>query len=424
MYFIERHMISPRHPLYTEVDKLCFLSKNLYNAANYIVRQEFIKTIKEKEAGLLEHAIYLNYQEVRRRMLKDENYVALPRKVSNHVLMVLHQNWLGFFASIKSWKVNPDKYTGRPKLPQYKHKTEGRFGLEYELGAISKKALKRGVIGLSKTGIEVPFINQKAGNLISARIVVLPTLYYKIEIIYKKQEEELKENNNFYIGTDLGVNNLAALTSNNKKFKPIVVNGRPIKSINQFYNKMLAKYQSELPEGVYISRKIRRLTQKRDAKIEQYFHKASSFMVNKSLQYGINTIVIGKNPLWKQEANMGIKNNQSFVEIPFNKFIAQISYKAKFLGINVLVDEESYTSKASFLNLDPVPVYDPNNKNEQKFSGYRESRGLYKIKGKKIRVNADTNGSYNIIRKVAPNAFADGVEGFAVIPEKVTFSFR
>jgi putative transposase len=231
----------------------------------------------------------------------------------------------------------------------------------------------------------------------------------------------LKEDNKKYMGVDPGVNNLMALTSNEKTFKPIIVNGRPVKAINQYYNKMLSKYQGELPKDVYTSKRIKRLANKRHNKIEHYFYQASNYVVKACVDKQINTIIIGHNKEQKQEINIGSVNNQEFVSIPFDLLFKQIEYKAKLSGITATIDEESYTSKASFLNLYEIPTYDKENKNEYEFSGYRKHRGLYKIKGQKICINADVNGSYNILRKVFPNAFADGIEGFAVIPAKVTF---
>jgi len=131
-------------------------------------------------------------------------------------------------------------------------------------------------------------------------------------------------------------------------------------------------------------------------------------------------LVIGKNPLWKQEINNGKKNNQSFTSIPHTRFVEMLTYKAVIKGIEVLIEEESYTSKASFLNLDFIPVYGTDEATNAKFSGYRESRGMYKIKGKKVRINSDVNGSYNILRKVIPAAFAQGIEGVVVRPVRVT----
>ena len=248
--------------------------------------------------------------------------------------------------------------------------------------------------------------------------------YYKIEIIYEKKEKEFIGDNGLYLGIDPGVNNLATLTSNNKAYMPKIVNGRPVKAINQYYNKKLAKYQSELPKGVYTSKKIKKLTQKRSGKIEHYFHKTSNFIVKECIKNGINTIIIGHNKGWKQEVEMGSKNNQTFVDVPFDMLFRQVAYKAKMNGLTSQLNDESYTSKASFLNLDVIPSYEKDSTAKYEFSGYRKSRGLYKIKGKKKTINADVNGSYNIIRKVAPNAFADGVQGFAVIPVKVTFHER
>ena len=448
MICTEKHIIDIYNPNFKEMDNLCFLAKNLYNRANYIVRQAFIETSKLKEAKVCEHAIYLDYYDIRRILVKDDvDYKALPAKVSNQILKKLDKNWKSFFASIKDWKKFPNKYTGRPSLPNYKDKVSGRFILEYELGAISKVALqKEGKIKLSKTNISIPFIN-KDKKLKQARIIPINKVEYKIEILYVKEEKE-KVNflEDFQIGIDLGVNNLVTITSNKKRLNPIIVNGRPIKSINQYYNKTKAKLMSELPnepkkkeekkskeikekdkkeaklKQLKTSKKIDFLTNKRNAKIEKYFHQTSNLIIEHCLYNKIKTICIGKNQFWKQNTNMSKKNNQNFVSIPFAKLISQIEYKAKLNGLSIIFTEESYTSKASFLNMDKIPTYNQKNSEDKyEFSGYRQHRGLYKIKGEKITINADVNGSFNIIRKAVPNAFADGIEGIAVCPIKVTF---
>ena len=194
----------------------------MYNKANFYVRQTFICTTGLKEDGIIPHAFYMNYQDIRRIMMKDEQYVALPRKVSNHVLMALDKNWKSFFEGIKEWKKFPDKFTGRPSLPRYQDPKSGRYGLSYELGAISKKEHKKGFIKLSQTDLKIPFIN-KQYKLVGARIVVLPTGFYKIEIIYDKPEEPKQKNNEKYLGIDPGVNNLTTLTSNKRGIKPIEI---------------------------------------------------------------------------------------------------------------------------------------------------------------------------------------------------------
>lgn len=428
MYLVEKHRINKSHSLFKEIDNLCFLSKNLYNRANYLVRQEFIETSKLKESGLTETAIYFNYNSINRMMIdnNDVDYCALPRKVSNQVLMSLDSNWTSFFRSIKDYVKCPSKYNGKPSLPKYKHKTKGRYFLKYEKGAISTKLLKKGIIKLSKTNIEIPFIAlQKDNNLSLIEVRIVPKLNnYVIEIVYEKKEEKYDLDYNNILGIDLGINNLMTLTSNIKGLKPEIVNGRPLKSINQYYNKQLSKFKSQLPyykegEQLKTSNKIKSLTTKRNSKVDDYLHKASKYIIDYCLMNNIGTIVIGKNKQWKNEINLGSKNNQNFVQIPFNKLISFIDYKGYLKGILVVVREESYTSKASFIDLDEIPTYSKNSEIEYKFSGKRIIRGMYRSKeGRKI--NADVNGSYNIIRKEFPNCFADGIEGVAVHPVRVS----
>lgn len=277
-----------------------------------------------------------------------------------------------------------------------------------------------------KLTIIISFINKDiADKLCCVRIVPKLNNNYVIEIVYERKETNLNLNPDNILSIDLGINNLMTLTSNKKGIEPLLVNGRPLKSINQYFNKKLAEFKSELPFNpktgyqLGISNKIKRLTLKRNNKIEDYFHKSSKYIIDFCKANDIGIIIIGKNDGWKQEVNMGDKNNQNFVTIPFNSLIQKSSYKAKMVGINVIVREESYTSKASFLNLDVIPDYNSNEKIDYNFSGYRVDRGLYKIKGKKIYINADVNGSYNIMRKEFPNAFVDGIEGLAVNPIRV-----
>ena len=160
---------------------------------------------------------------------------------------------------------------------------------------------------------------------------------------------------------------------------------------------------------------MERLTIKRTRRINHYLHAASKTIIALLVSEGIGTLVLGKNPLWKQEVDLGRVNNQHFVQLPHARFIDLLSYKAKLAGMQVIVQEESYTSKASFLDLDPVPVYDPANQNKHRFSGKREKRGLYRAKDGR-RIQADVNGSYNIGRKALPDSFGQGIEAVAVRP--------
>ncbi len=241
--------------------------------------------------------------------------------------------------------------------------------------------------------------------------------FYVVEVVYEQDLKWTAVNPTYYAGIDIGMDNLAALTSNQPGFVPVVVNGRPVKSVNQFYNKKKAELQSKLGR-TGTTKRMKRLTNKRNRRIDHYMHTTSRWIVDDLVAHGIGTLVIGKNDGWKQEANMGKRTNQNFVSFPHARFIAMLSYKAELAGITVIITEESYTSKASFLDRDEMPVYDNKLTAKPTFSGQRIKRGLYRSADGTL-INADCNGSGNIIRKVAPHAWklAEGVEdGKRVVP--------
>ena len=330
---VERHIVKENSPIWKQIDELCFLSKNLYNYANYKVRQSFIF---EK--------VYLDYNKIYHKVKDKPDYQALPRKVSQQILRGLDKNWKSFMTANKAYKENPDKFTGRPKLPKYKHKTKGRNLLTYTIQAISKPWLSKGIVKLSGTDIFVPTKTQ-VENIVQARII--PKIgQYVIEIVYELQEDYTVNNKTAIAAIDIGVDNLAALTSNQTGFKPILVNGRPLKSLNQFYNKTKAKLQSYLKSEKATSKKIKKLTAKRNNRVDNYLHQASRWIINYLDSLGIGKLIIGKNPLWKQAVNNGQKNNQSFVNIPHARFIEMLIYKGAMKGIEVITREESYTSRA------------------------------------------------------------------------------
>jgi len=398
MQLVEQHVISQTDPRFKLVDDAGFRSKNLYNAANYEIRQHFFNT-----------AEYLNNTKLFHRMKHHEAYKALPRKVSNDILRLLDKNWRSFFKARKAYKEDPSKFLGRPRLPRYKEK-DGRNVLVYDIQAISKPALKRGVIIPSQLGITV---QTRQPHVDQVRIVPRGN-HYVVEVVYEKQAVPADVNPTLVAAIDIGLDYLATLTSNKPGFTPRLVNGRPLKSINQYYNKRRAKLQSKLGSRGTSSR-IEHLTNKRTRKINHYLHTQSHRIIELLIEHGIGTLVIGKNPCWKQEIKIGKRNNQNFVNIPHARFIDMLSYKAKLVGITVIITEESYTSKASFLDLDKLPKYAPHRKQEPKFSGKRVKRGLYRAKNGR-RIHADVNGSYNILRKAVPKSFEQGIEGLAVGP--------
>jgi putative transposase len=406
MKLVEQHVIKRTDPRYQRIDEAAFKAKNLWNAANYLVRQSFIL-----------HDVYLNNSAVFHQMKGHEAYLALPRKVSNQVLLQLHKAWVGFFEAMDEWREHPERFTGRPKLPGYKHKTGGRNLLIYEKGAVWKRELDQGVIAVSELGALIQTA-QSRETILEVRIVPQCD-HYVIEVVYQEEAKQANVDPALFVAVDLGVNVLAALTSNKSGFIPRLVSGKPIKSCNQYYNKQRALYQKHLAKANrFTSRQLDRITTKRNRRMMQYLHTASRRMIDLLVSEGIGKLIIGKNPLWKNGVQMGRRNNQTFVQIPHARFIEMLTYKAERLGIAVLLTEESYTSRASFLDRDAIPVYNPERAEEARFSGRRDGRWYYS-KGSRI-IHADVNGSYNIGRKVVPTAFdGPGIEATAVRPRRL-----
>ncbi|HEY9739992.1 MAG TPA: transposase [Coleofasciculaceae cyanobacterium] len=403
MRLVEKHVIRQGSQEWKEIDDLSFKSKNLYNRANYEIRQYFFQTSQ-----------ILSYNEMASRMQKEESYCALPRKVSQQVLRFLDRNWKAWKEADKAYKKNPSKFLGKPKLPKYKDKEKGRNLLVYTVQAISSKELKKGWIKPSGTSLMISCNKQEINEV---RIVTRLN-YYVIEVVYEQPIQQLVSGE-AVAGVDVGLNNLAAVTSNQKGFKPFLINGRPVKAINHYYNKKKAEFQSRLKGNRKTSNRIQRLSTKRGFKIDDYLHKSSRFVVNHLVENNISTLIVGKNENWKQQINIGKVNNQNFTSVSHARFVEMLTYKAELVGIKVVITEESYTSVASFLDGDFIPVYGSSEAKTAKFSGRRVKRGLYKSKIG-LKFNADVNGSYNIIRKVVPDAFCNGIEGVVVHPVKVT----
>ncbi len=409
MQLVEQHVIDRTDLRYSMIDEAAFTSKNLYNAALYEIRQAFIH-----------EGTYLNYNEMDKRMQSHEAYKALPAKVSQHVLILLHKNWISFFEARKAYEEDPSTFTGRPRLPKYKHKTEGRNILVYTVQALSKPGLRDGLIRPSGLGITI-----ETEHTVVDQVRIVPRHgFYVVEVIYTKEPVQATVDPSFCVAIDLGVTNLAAIASNREGFVPRLVNGRPVKAWNQWYNKRMKELKKKLPKNdrERVTAQMERITNTRNRRIHHYLHTASKRIIDFLVKEGVGAVIIGKNPLWKQACGMGRKNNQNFVQIPHARFIDMLTYKATLVGIGVEVREESYTSKASFLDLDPIPDYKPNDETVHVFSGKRIGRRnrLYRTKdGRKIC--ADVNGAYNILRKSRPDAFSEakGVAGYVVHPVRL-----
>ncbi|MBW4607164.1 MAG: transposase [Hassallia sp. WJT32-NPBG1] len=405
MQLVEQRIIKKSHHAWEQIDAMSFAAKNLWNTANYCIRQSF----------LYGHAVP-SYNQMDKLMQPSEQYKAMPAKVAQQVLRLLDKSWKGYFAAIALYKSDSSGFTGRPKIPGYKPK-DGRCVLIFSEQSTSKKIFKdSGQIKLSN--IDYCFDTQiKQSQYCQSRIV--PKIdHYVLEIVYEVDESELSQSTERIAAIDLGIDNLMAITSNVPGFKPVLVNGRPLKSMNQFFNKKRATLQHR--SGLRSSRRIKHLTTKRNFKVRNYLHRASNYVIKLLVELGVTKLVVGQNDDWKRRVNIGKRNNQAFVSIPHGQLIDMLTYKGNRVGIDVIVREESYTSQSSFLDGDFIPdygtkpiVWNP--------SGKRILRGLYRTKSGRL-CNADINASYNILKKEFPNAFERGDREVLVDPIRVNLS--
>lgn len=378
MQRVERHIIIGNKYL----DRLCFLSKNLYNYANYMIRQEFTKSGKLlPEYGLT--ALLAKGKQM--------DYTSLPAKTSQQVVALLFKNWKSFFKLCKC----KDKLNGKPKPPKYKHKTKGRNIVVF---TYQQCKLKDGYIHFPKK-VNIQPLRTKVTNLRQVRIIPQCSCHI-IEVVYEKESIETTGlEPNSYLSIDLGLNNLAT-SYDSLCHKSFIINGRILKSINQYFNKRKTKLMSFIG-GKGTSRRIGKLTLKRNCKVNDYMHKTSRFIVNYCIDNHIDTIVIGNNKDWKQQINMGKRNNQNFVSIPFEKLISQIQYKSEEVGIKVVITEESYTSKIDHYAGEEMCQHET-------YLGKRTQRGLFRSSTGKI-LNADLNGAIGILRKVVGESISQVV---------------
>ena len=401
MILVERHIINKKDKKYRLIDEAAYKSKNLYNATLYAVRQHYFETNEYISYARLQHIFQTE---------KQVDYYALPTKVAQWTMKLVDQNFKSFFKSIKQFKENPSKFKGKPKIPYYLDSVNGRYQLTYTKQAISKKELdNKGVIKPSGLEIEIP--TRLTYNDIQQVRIVRGVNYYVVEVLYKVEDVLPLDDNGKYAAIDLGINNFATLTTNLEHDIPLVISGKEIKSYNHWYNKELSNRKSILEKrnATKSSKYINQITIKRKNKISDFMHKSSRYIVNQLVSKGITTLVIGKNKNWKQDTHMGKANNQNFVQIPYNSFIDKLIYKCYLRGISVKLIDESYTSKCSFLDMESICKHD-------NYLGKRVKRGLF-VSSDGTKINADVNGSYNILRKCKPNAFnANGVKGVVVHP--------
>lgn len=386
MQLTERHLIKPGHELYGVLDDLTFKSKNLYNHGLYLYRQSYFEYKKNPRKSTL------TWRDIDKSLRRQghEDIRALPAKVANAVLKNLGESITSYWKLVRL--KNKRRLAQKPKLPRYLHKTNGRYPISFNYQTFGATRGSNHELILCPKGLCLR-IPTKVDHPKQVRIV--PNHHnFIIEVIYNVEEQELKSTSK-YAGIDLGVDNFATVTFSTQN-KPLIIKGLELKSINQGYNRLISKAQLLLPDPQKTSRSIHRLWSRRSWILRTKIHQMTAFLTTLFDEMQIEKVFIGKNINWKQNLPFGKAVKQRFAYLPYETFIEQLSYKCQLRGISVIVQEESYTSKASFLDNDHIPVYGETE--NLKFSGHRIKRGLYQS-GNGQLINADVNGSYNILRK-------------------------
>jgi len=390
VYLTVKHQPKLNRYQYDTFLELCRYAKNLYNEGIFNCRQYYFE------------GEYLNYEKNYHLLKTSENYKMLNSNMAQQILKEVDGSFQAFFGLLKLAKKG--RYSYRDiKLPQYLKK-DGYFTLVI------------GFIRLKGNKLLIPISNsfRKTHKKIE---IVLPTIlldkkvkeiriipksngrFFEIQYTYEAGLDIKKELDfNKALSIDVGINNLATcVTSEGRSF---ILDGKKLKSINQWYNKNNSRLQS-IKDKQHLSFKTRqqsRLERKRNNQINDYISKTARYIINYCLNNSIGNIVIGYNPTLQKDSNIGRINNQNFANIPFGKLKDKLTYLCEYYGINLIKQEESYTSKASFFDGDDIPVYNDDNPKEYSFSGIRVKRGLYKTSTNQY-LNADINGALNILKK-------------------------
>ena len=383
---VESIVIKEGHPKFKIIDEQCFHSKNLYNEANYVLRQKFINDGE-----------YIPYKNMNFEFKTHENYKLCFSQPANCTLRLLDKNWKSYFKSIKDWKEHPDKYLGMPKLPKYLPK-DGRFPWMIPNNQLYYDYEKSTIYIRNRLMNDFDWYSRCLGRPIQVRFIPHDT-YFMMEIVYEIEVEDIDVESGRIAAIDIGVDNLVTM-SNNIGERPLIVNGKVLKSINQKYNKEKAKIQSELMKcnGQSWSKKLDNLTFKRFCRVKNHMHNTSALIIKWCVEHNIDTLVVGKNDTWKQEK----KHMQNFTSIPYEMLLGQLQYKCENACIKYIEVNEAYTSGTSYLD-NEAPIKENYNKER------RIQRGLFQAKN--MLINADVNGSLQIMRKVFPDSYTGyGIE--------------
>lgn len=397
---VEKHRIKKCNKFFPVIDDLCWKSKNMYNYGNYIIRQEFIRTSKESE-----ESHWIRYNELFHMIKDSEPYKEFGSNLGQATLRKLDRNWKSYFEGLKGYKKNPDKYLGKPQMPKYLPKENGRY--ECDLDNNKFKVID-GYVYFCWKPLKImnnTFISNIPKDAKLMQIQFIPRNgEYLMEIVFQIEVPDVEDKSERIASIDLGVDNLMTITTN-CGIAPLVINGRPLKSINQYYNKKISEMRSKLKKrhNADWSKEMQRFTTKRNNKVDDYIQKATKMVIDFCKENNIDTLVCGYNSGWKQESDMGKRVNQKFVDIPHASIVWRLSYKCETAGILFKTPEESFTSGTSFLDGEE-PVKENYDKSRRVY------RGLF-VSNNGTKINADVNGSYQIMKKAFPNAYSNGIVG-------------
>ena len=393
-YLVEKYIIKSNDARYAILDKYAHLSNNVYNQALYRFRQAFFKG-KWLSYEKLDKSFKQSFNQKDCMLYRSMKSVHLAQQI----LKLVNQNMTSWNKARKAYLKAPQKFTGKPKIPKYKPKGGKNIVI------VDNQTAKLRANGI----VEIPVMDSlkiklqhKETNKIQQVRVIPKNNTFVIEIVYKTNKViDYKEDNGRYLTIDPGLDNAFTLASNVKGFKPVIINGRPLKSVNQYYNKQKARLTRiyDLSKQNRNTKRLNKLDFYRNQKMLKFAHEASKRIVEIALSHELNTIVIGKNKGQKRSSNMGKRINQNFIGIPHQKMIEMIEYKANLAGIVVIQANEAYTSQTSFLD-NEIPI-NQNGDKARKRKGLspvkrRVKRGLFKS-NKGILISADVNGALPIL---------------------------
>ena len=406
---IVKFNIKKNHVDYNYIKQQLVESKEIYNYANYIIRQIFFKKSKNNKYNMdfvdeypELKALFTKYIEedkqftslfnnIIRKFAKLKEF-SINSKIVQDIVRKLKSDWDSYWALFNL--VKNKQYDKQVNIPKYKK----QYNLvEYNNQVLSKKKLKLGFIGTDKMKQGIKISNSHKELHCKCFRIFYKNNNFVCELIYEKEINDQTSSTGKAASIDLGLENLFTVAFNYNK-KGISFKGTKLKSINQYFNKEKSKLQSLLPKNEYYSKRILHLFYKREEQLRNVIGYYSNRLIELLINEGISTLVIGHNKNWKDKINIGKVNNQNFVSIPFNKVIDIIKYKAEDLGIKCIEQEESYTSKASFLDNDNIPTFNEDENQKHTFSGKRITRNLYQTKNNQI-IDADLNGALNIMKK-------------------------